>query len=109
MPINPDVPVPRPARRALYTSSALQANPILNLSIKDVPRRPIICDCGQRAGNFQPNTYYCSGCQIIVRCYPTVGRVEWSREQWEADFPNSIDPAEYEASSALKPEDPEIY
>jgi len=65
--------------------------------------RPINCDCGERAGWFKPNHYYCAQCKLIIQRFPKLGQVEWTLAQWKSAPPKAKD---YEASWLLEPLDP---
>ena len=97
--------------RALYSSSAIQVEPIER---KFETQRPIICDCGKRAGAIGALTFYCAQCQIIMRVHPNLGRVEFTLEQYaDALGANQLDldkiTKDAEASSKLDPLNPSDY
>ena len=62
-------------RRALYESTAAP----VQLKIE----RPILCDCGRRAGNIgRALTYHCAGCRTIIEVSPGIGRVLYTEQQY---------------------------
>lgn len=97
------VPQPEiePPRRALYSSSAIPNR-------TPDRHRPILCDCGKRAGYLEPHVYYCEPCAEVIRVFPSAGRVVWAREQWTAEHGEPIPTEAYFDSLALEPEDTEF-
>ena len=74
------------------------------------PRKPIVCDCGERAGHALHNTYYCPACRIYTRVYPRVGRVQWPQAEFEQSFPEVLTLSHrIAASSRLESENPQEY
>ena len=53
--------------------------------------------------------YYCPSCQVVIRVYLGVGRVETSRVRYQAENPGILDQLDPEDSAALEVEDPGIY
>lgn len=100
-----DRPIEPITRQLEINSTAQRALTFSPLS----PQKPVICDEGHRAGWFAPDIYYCAECQIVLRCFPHLGRIEYSRKQWEDGHFARIDAATCEASTKLEPESPEIY
>jgi len=96
-------------RRALYSSSAIDPEPI---ELKPEPQRPILCDgCEERAGAIGPMVFLCVDCEIVVRVSPGLGRVEFTLEQYaDALGANQLDldkiTEDAEASSKLDPLNP---
>ncbi len=99
-------------RRALYSSSAIDLEPI---EAKPEPQRPILCDgCGKRAGAFGAMVFLCINCDIVIRVSPGLGRVEFTLEQYaNALGANQLDldkiTEDAEASSKLDPLNPVEY
>lgn len=99
-------------RRALYSSSAIDLEPI---EVKPEPQRPILCDgCEKRAGAIGPMTFFCAPCQIIMGVHPNLGRVEFTLEQYaDALGASQLDldkiTADAEASNKLDPLNPVEY
>lgn len=99
-------------RRALYSSSAIDLEPI---EVKPERQRPILCDgCGKRAGAIGPMIFFCAPCQIIMRVSPGLGRVEFTLEQYAGALgANQLDlekiTADAEASRKLDPLNPEDF
>ncbi len=99
-------------RRALYSSSAIDIEPI---EVKPEPQRPILCDgCEKRAGAIGPMLFFCPRCEVITRVTPNVGRVEFTLEQYAGTLaPNQFDldkmTGDAEASSKLDALNPADY
>jgi hypothetical protein len=101
-------------QRALYSSTASTAVAIDIKPEEPTPRRPIICDCGKRAGDVGNSFYHCPACEIVIRVSPGLGRVEFTLEQYADTLgPNQLDldkiTEDAEASSKLEILNPEIY
>ena len=96
-------------RRALYSSSAIDLEPI---EVNPEPQRPILCDaCEKKAGAIAPLIFFCPRCKIITRVTPKIGRVEFTLEQYADTLaPNQFDldkmTEDAEASSKLPPLNP---
>ena len=95
---------PKFPTRELHISSTAQRALIPPRQIN----RPLICDCGKRAGHFLDNHYFCQACKVIIRCHPNIGRIEFTLEQWTREHP-AINAEDFEASAQLEPLNPEIY
>lgn len=99
-------------RRALYSSSAIDLEPI---EVKPEPQRPILCDdCGSRAGAIGQMTFFCVVCHIIVRVHTNLGRVTYTPAQFaETLGVQKLDLKKLELesreSSVLEPLDPAEY
>lgn len=107
-----------------YTSTAIGSKPLerglQSIDIKPPERklevqRPILCDCGKRAGNIGlPLTYHCSDCRSIIRVSPGLGRVEFTEQQFaEQNGAQALNVERVEAvsdlSKQLDPLSPEEY
>jgi hypothetical protein len=99
-------------RRALYSSSAIDLEPI---EVKPEPQRPILCDgCEKRAGAIGSMLFFCPRCEVITRVSRGIGRVEFTLEQYADTLePNQFDldkiTKDAEASSKLDPLNPADY
>ena len=99
-------------RRALYSSSAIDLEPI---EVKPELQRPILCDgCEERAGAIGSMTFFCGRCEVIIRVSPGLGRVEFTFEQYANTLePNQLNldkiTKDAEASSELDPLNPAEY
>jgi len=93
-------------QRALYSTVSSSAT----IDLKEAPKPPIICDCGQRAGAIGPMIFHCPRCEIVIRVSPGLGRVEYTESQFaellggeRIDFDELVAHGE---SSALEPLNP---
>ena len=99
-------------RRALYSSSAIDLEPI---EVKPETQRPILCDgCGKRAGAIGAMTFFCAPCEIIIRVHHNLGRVTFTPAQFAETLgvqELDLEKLELESreSSALDPLDPAEY
>ncbi len=99
-------------RRALYSSSAIDLEPI---EVRPETQRPILCDgCEERAGAIGPMIFFCAPCEIFMRVHPNLGRVTFTPTQFAETLgvqKLDLEKLELESgeSSTLEPLDPAEY
>jgi hypothetical protein len=89
-------------KRALFDANEVRST-VAN-SCTDNPLRPIICDCGERAGAVAEMLFHCPTCKVLINVLPGTGRWEWTETQWLERHGRM--PAPIDGSSDLEPLDP---
>ena len=77
-------------QRALYSTVSSSAT----IDLKEAPKPPIICDCGDRAGAIGPMIFHCAQCESVIRVSPGLGRIEYFETQFEQLL--GCEPIDYE-------------
>ena len=70
-------------------------------------RRPVLCDCGERAYWFSQYLYVCQECDLVIRVSPRLGRIYTHGDDYRQEHPGVLDRVEVHPELAV--EDPSVY